>query len=472
VAGADIRRFSSDRRGVRVNTLLGTGVAGLSALADTLILPSIVLAFFAGQMTRSYVVIGLVAAIASGVWALSRLPAAMLVAPQRRKQPWALAAAIVRAAALGLLAFVVYRIPPGGLAGNEGTLLRSFLICFVAYAIANGFASVPTEALIAKSVPNTSRAQFYRQRALLGAVLSVLGALVVVQLFRESGPATPRQFALIFLTAAVCQLAIAIFIASVREPLRVAEGRQGAPLAAFQALPQALADGDYRRFIFFRVLLSLTAIVDPFLVLFAVTRLGLSPATVGAYVLTYVLGILMSPPAWAALAHKAGERACLQVAAFFRLLPPLLALVLPYLASSQFFQERLAGTRVVEIAFGAAFWFIGAATAGQARANFGYLAEFAPTRLRGAYASVTNGILAIVAFSPIAGGLLIERGGYDLLFLVAAVIGLLAVFASGAMTDAFVRASSATSAMRLRRESGPPPPVASAVAAFPGDLPR
>ncbi|MFM9106760.1 MAG: hypothetical protein ACKOWF_08675, partial [Chloroflexota bacterium] len=325
MAGADIRQFSSDRRGVRVNGLLGTGIAGLSALADTLIFPSIVLAFFAGQMTRSYVTIGFVAAIASGVWALSRLPAAMLTAPQRRKQPWALAAALVRAAALGLLAFVTYRVPPGGLAGSEDALLRSFLICYVAYAIANGFASVPTESLLAKSVPNTSRAQFYRQRSWLGALLAVAGALVVAQLFRDGGPATPRQFALAFLTAAVCQAAAAIFIGSVREPLRVAESRGAMPVAAFRAVPQALADRDFRRFIIFRVLLSLTAIIDPFLILFAVTRLGLSGAIAGAYVLAYVLGVLMSQPVWAAVARTAGDRACLQVSAFLRLLAPLLA---------------------------------------------------------------------------------------------------------------------------------------------------
>ncbi|MFM9107829.1 MAG: hypothetical protein ACKOWF_14140, partial [Chloroflexota bacterium] len=133
-----------------------------------------------------------------------------------------------------------------------------------------------------------------------------------------------------------------------------------------------------------------------------------------------------------------------------------------FLASSPFFQERLGGSQVVELAFGATFWLIGAATAGQARGNFGYLAEFAPNRLRPTYATITNGILAVVAFAPIAGGLLIERGGYELLFLVAAVIGLLAVFASGAMTDAFVRASSSASALRMRRSAaqgaaaGPP----------------
>jgi len=140
----------------------------------------------------------------------------------------------------------------------------------------------------------------------------------------------------------------------------------------------------------------------------------------------------------------------------------LLALVLPFLASSPFFQERLGGPRVVEIAFGATFWLVGAATAGQARGNFGYLAEFAPNRLRPTYATITNGILGIVAFAPIAGGVLIDRGGYELLCLTAAVVGLLAVFASGAMTDAFVRASSSASALRLRRSAAQGPSAGAA----------
>ena len=108
---------------------------------------------------------------------------------------------------------------------------------------------------------------------------------------------------------------------------------------------------------------------------------------------------------------------------------------------------------------------IGAAAAGQARGNFGYLGEFAPTRLRPAFATLTNAVLGVVAFIPVVGGLVVERWGYDQLFLATAVLALLAVFASGALTNAFVRPTSASSsAVRLRRDAGGPaaPVMASA----------
>ena len=432
MAGAEIRRFSADRRGGGANGLLASAAGAVASLAEVLIFPPIVLAFFVGQLTDSYVAVGLVSAVAVGLWALARVPAALVVAVQRRKQPWALAGILVRGAAVGLLALVSFRGD-----GGEG-LLRSFFICFVAYAVASGFASVPTEALTAKAVPNATRARFYRRRALWGIVAAVIGALVVAQLFRDGGPTFPRQYALIFLAATVSQAAIAVFVASIREPLRVAERRSGA-LAGIQGVPAALADRNLRRFLLFRLLLALTAAIDPFLIIFAFARLGASPGAVGGYVLAFVLGVLMTQPLWVAVAHRAGERALLQAAALLRLAPPLVALVLPSLVSTDLWRDRFVGAPIPEIVFGVAYWSIGAANGAQARGTFGYLAEFAPSRLRFAYTAATNATLAAAAFAPIAAGVVIERAGFDALFLAASIVGVLAVFASGALANTFVR---------------------------------
>ena len=438
MAGADIRRFSADRRGGGANGLLATAAGAVGSLAEILILPPIVLALFVGQLSNSsFVTVGAVSAIAVGFWAIARVPAGLLVALQRRKQPWALAGVLVRAVALGLLAFVTFR---GG-----GDFLVSFFVCLAAYALASGFASVPSEALVAKAVPNAARASFYRQRAFWGIVAAIAGAFVVAQVFGGEGPPFPRQYALLFLAATVCQVAIAVFLASIREPLRVAE-RRPASLPALQAVPAALADRNLRRFLLFRALLALTAAIDPFLIIFAFTRLGASSAAVGGYVLAYVLGILISQPVWVAVARRSGERTCLQGAALLRLAPPLLALVLPSLASTALWQDRFAGTPVLEVAFGIAFWCIGAATAALARGTFGYVAEFAPFRLRTAYTLATNALLAVLAFAPIAAGLLVERLGFEELFLVAAVVGVLAVVASGGLANSFVRLRSRSTA--------------------------
>jgi hypothetical protein len=135
------------------------------------------------------------------------------------------------------------------------------------------------------------------------------------------------------------------------------------------------------------------------------------------------------------------------------MLPPLLALLLPFVTATTFYQDRFVNPALPSVLFGLAFVALGAAQAGQARGNFGYLAAVAPARLRSAYAAVTNGVLAVVALAPIAGGVIVDRRGgeFSALLLVATLIGLLAVFASGALADPFVRTRPTAAAWRLRR---------------------
>jgi MFS family permease len=220
-------------------------------------------------------------------------------------------------------------------------------------------------------------------------------------------------------------------------------------------MPEALADPNFRRFLTFRVLLSLSTLLDPFLIIFAATNFGLVTADIGGYVggyiIAFVLGRLAFTPVWAALARRHGEKSSLQVAALVRLLPPLLALILPYLGATDLYRDRLSDRVSLATLFGIAFVALGAAVAGQGRGNFGYLEEVAPIRLRAAYAGLTNAVLALVAFVPVVGGLILDRSGFDALFLTAALLGLIAVFASGALTDTYVRTHPTAEAWRMRR---------------------
>lgn len=442
MAGADIRRFSADQRGATVNAMLVASTGALASLGDTILLPSIVLAFFVGQLTTSYVAVGMVAAIATGLWAIARIPAQVLLGSQRRKLPWALGASIVRAVALALLALATLGYAPGSISGPSPALLRTFFFCFAIFAIMNGVASVPMEGLVIKTIPTSSRISVFRQRMIAVLVASVVGALIANSLLGPSGPALPRQFALLFLVAAVCYAAIAVFIIGMNEPQRVAERQEASPLAAFHHFSSCLSDGSFTRFALFRILLSVTAIVDPFLVIFGLTRLGVRPSAVGAYVVAFVLGVVISIPFWAFMSRHFGHRLVLQGAALLRLLPPLIALVMPQLVSTWFWQSRFSAMYLGEVVFGAVFVCLGASIAGQAQSTHAYLAEISPPRLRTAYTGMLNTILAVVAFVPILGGIIIERRGYETLFISMIAIGIAAVFLSGFMPNTFVRASS------------------------------
>jgi MFS family permease len=103
-------------------------------------------------------------------------------------------------------------------------------------------------------------------------------------------------------------------------------------------------------------------------------------------------------------------------------------------------QERLGDETALTTAYGAAFFVVGAALAGQSRGNYDYLAALAAPQTLPAYTGLTNAILALVAFSPVLGGILIERLGYEALFGIAAAIGLVTVFAGGWLAETPSRA--------------------------------
>ena len=422
-----------------LNSILGVSAESVSAAAEVMLLPSLILAFFVAELTPSYATIGLVPAIAIGFWTLGRLPAHLLAQSRRRQQPWVFASAIVRAAAIGVLAVVTSRTDPAGLSQSARPLILTVFLCLIVYSLAGGFGSLARSALLQSSIVSETWGAFARRRAAWSALLSILAAIVVARLLGSGAPAFPGGYGRLFLVATLCLVIVAVLTAAMREPWTAAS-TLSAPSTPPRAWRQLLRDSRYRRFLLFRVLLSATAAIDPFLVLYAITRLGASVSKIGDYVILGVLGWIVSAPVWFWVERRSGARTLLQSAAVVRLIAPAIALATPPLAAIGVIQERLSDATALTTAYGAAFFVVGAALAGQSRGNYDYLAALAPHQILPAYTGLTNVILALVAFSPVLGGILIERYGYEALFGVAAAIGLAAVFAGGWLAETPSRA--------------------------------
>jgi hypothetical protein len=413
-----------------LNSILGVAAESVSAAAEVMLLPSLILAFFVAELTPSYATIGLVPAIAVGFWTLGRLPGRLLAQSRRRQQPWAFASAMVRAAAIGILGFVTIRTNPSDLSQSARPLILTLFLCLIVYSLAGGFGSFARSALLQSSIVSESWGAFVRRRTAWSALLSIIAAVIVARMLGSGALAFPGGFGRLFLLATVCLVIVAVLTALMREPWTVASA-SSAPNTPPRAWRQLLRDTRYRRFLLFRVLLSSTAAIDPFLFLYAITRLGAPVTKIGDYVILGVLGWILSAPIWFWVERRSGARAVLQSAAVVRLIAPAIALATPPLAAIGLIQERLSDATAMTTAYGAAFFVVGAALAGQSRGNYDYLAALAPHQILPAYTGLTNAILAIVAFSPVLGGILIERLGYEALFGVAAAIGLAAVFAGG-----------------------------------------
>ena len=107
---------------------------------------------------------------------------------------------------------------------------------------------------------------------------------------------------------------------------------------------------------------------------------------------------------------------------------------LPPLAATELLRERFPQDSPLTWVYGIGFFAIGAALAAQSRGTTDYLAALAPRPLIASYTGLTNAILAVVAFAPVFGGLLIQRSSYETLFVAVLAIGLAAVFVGGALS--------------------------------------
>jgi hypothetical protein len=414
--------------------ILGVASESIGAPIEVMLLPSLVLAFFVAELTPSYTTIGLVPAIAVAFWTMARIPAALMTANRRRKQPWAFGAAVARAGAIVILAVVTLRTDPTSLGVSARPLLGTLFLCLIVYALAGGFGSVPHHALLRSTASNEAWSTFLTRRAVWSAALAVLAGLIVSRLLGSDALLFPSNYGRLFLAAAVLLIAGAVFTAVQREP---ASGPLFAePAIAPRAWRQPLADARFRRLLLFRVLLAGTAAIDPFLFLYAVTRLGVPMTTIGSYALAAVLGWVMSAPLWYWLDRRSGPRGVLQSAAVVRLVAPAMALVVPQIASSDPLRTRLGDVEVLTAVYGIAFFAIGASLAALSRGGYTYLAIVTPRQMLRPAIALSNVVLAVLAFAPVVGGAIIQSYGYEALFGAAAALGLVAVFAGGRLADA------------------------------------
>ncbi len=440
MAGADIRRFSADQGGAMRSFAVGTVAGGMAALANALLAPTLLLAVFVAQLSNSYVLVGMVAAIGAAGFAVGSLIAGWAVRG-RRKLPWLIGASLVRVAAIALLAFVVADADQLG----DDQILQAFFICYATYVVAAGFGAALATDVAARAVAHGQAGRFFAVRGVVAGIVSLLAARLVWARF-EGGFNFPDNYTALFTVAAVALGITVFFDARLAEPGRLAGAR---PAGGGGGV--GLGDRAFRSFVPFGVLLGAAAVADPFYILYGFRELGLPPVVVGGYLATLLASRLLTRPLWAALARRSGTRVTFQAAALLRIVMPLVALSLPYLTETELWRERATDPRATIWAFGLVFALAGAAGAAQSVASWTFLTAIAPAGRRALFVAPANVILGIVALVPIAGGWAIERWGFEELLLGTATLALAAVVASGALAETAAVGRPMANAWALRR---------------------
>ncbi len=403
------RTRTAYRRGIANGILFAIGVAFVD--------PITVLPTFVSRLTDSEVAVGLVSAIGTSGWFLPQLLVASYIQSRPYKRPPYVFAAYLRGIALLLMIPIIYvlarSLPIVALAG--------FIFGYALYSFSAGLSGPAFLDIVAKTVPGNRLGAFFGHRQFWGGLGAIVSGMLVRFILSEQGPAFPVSYCLLFGLALIAFAPGWALFATIYEPPGKVERAQ--PLLSFlRSAPTVVREHRaYRLLLISRLLTGCAGIALPFYIIYCRRFLGVPEEAVGTYLAIQMSGTVALIPLWAFLNDRRGPRTLLVAVASLSLAVPSLALLAVLLAGAPGIARGI---------FGAVFFPVAAVGGGSFMGYTNYLFAIAPEERRPLYIGVQNTLFAITAFLPLVGGVVVGLASFQVLFLVAAVMGLLGLIAT------------------------------------------
>jgi MFS family permease len=383
-----------------VNLLDGTLFSfGASFMSAATILP-----LFLTKVTDHPLAFGLLAVIAQAGWFLPQLFTANLMERLARKKP-----VVVN------LGFFSERVPVGMLvlaalaAGRWPTLGAVLMLLALAWHVFGaGVVAVSWQDLLARMFPVEQRGRFLGVTMFIGAGMGAAGAALSAWLLRRF--AFPLNFAYVFSIATVAMLLSWAFLALAREPVQPVRTPRRSNRAYLAELPHLVrSDQNFRRYIITRAVLALGGMGNGFITVAAVSRWQVSDGTVGLFTLMALIGQTIGNLTFGMLADRYGHKLSLQIGAAVAVLAFGLAAFAP-----------------TPVWYFAVFGLNGIVSGAIIVSGILIVMEFSAPERRPTYVGIANtGVGLVGVIAPLLGAAL-AGGSYRTLFMVSALVNLLA----------------------------------------------
>ncbi len=392
-------------RHLRRNFLLTLGEIVAFGIGAAFFDAGTVLIAFVATLTASTALLGLVPTVYQMGIGLPQLAAARFLAHRPRKVPFLIAASLFRNIPVFILAAATWTRP------EAGVLLAIFFVCYALFALGVGLESVAWIDIFATITPPARRGRVSAIGRTAGNICSLAAGFVVARILTTEGQ-FPRNYALLFLAAAVMlTIAFATF-AFVHEPV---QGRamptdpRGAPddrsiLAQGRHIWRE--DGAFRRLVWARILYIAHFVAIPFYLQFARDVVGVGDGAVGTFVSASMFGQLLAAGLWGWLSTRFGNRLVVQCSLLLAALLPLYVLLTPHLPPTAFALVYVASGMVL---------------AGEFIGWMNLLLGIAPAAQRPLYISLQGTLLLPANLLPLFGGVALSVIPYGLFFPIIAV---------------------------------------------------
>lgn len=392
-------------RHLRRNFLLTIGEIVAFGIGAAFFDAGTVLIAFVATLTASTALLGLVPTVYQMGIGLPQLAAARFLAHRPRKVPFLIAASLCRNIPVFILAAATWTRP------EAGVLLAIFFVCYGLFALGVGLESVAWIDIFATITPPERRGRVSAIGRTAGNICSLAAGFVVARILTAEGQ-FPRNYALLFLAAAVMlTIAFATF-AFVHEPIQ-----EGATPADPRGAPDDRSilaqgrhiwreDGAFRRLVWARILYIAHFVAIPFYLQFARDVIGIGDGAVGTYVSASMFGQLLAAGLWGWLSTRFCNRLVVQCSLGLAALLPLYVLLTPQLPPA---------------AFALVYVVSGMVVAGEFIGWMNLLLGIAPAAQRPLYISLQGTLLLPANLLPLFGGVALSVIPYGLFFPIIAV---------------------------------------------------
>jgi MFS family permease len=285
-----------------------------------------------------------------------------------------------------------------------------FFLLYGWHVVGAGVVAVGWQDLLAKVIPQDRRGRFFGITNFGGTATGVLGTAAAAWLLDRYE--FPYGYMLCFAAAGVLVFISWIFLALTREPAQASETPALSQQEYWRRLPSILrADPDFRRYLISRAVINVGGMAIGFLTVYAAQRWLLSDSQAGKFTASMLIGQALCNLLIGSLADRRGHKLVLELSTLLGTVAVGLASVAP-------------GPEWMHVAFA----LIGASTAGFYLSGMMIAFEFSTPEVRPTYIGLNNTVSGLASgLAPIIGGWVAEAVGYQGLFAVAFVIGLMGV---------------------------------------------
>jgi MFS family permease len=382
---------------------------GMSFISANTVIPG-----FLTALGASSALIGVVSSIQSAGWLLPQLFASRYLADKPHRKPYILRPAAIGRSLILLLAVLVW------VTGAKPPWLIMLLVAVVVagFWVGDGLASVPWFDLFSNVIPPRRRGRMMSTGQVFSGTASFLAGFAVEWLLSDRGPSFPNSYALLFLIGFVMLALSFVAVALMVDGKTVSADRSPSWREYISQLWRVFKqDHMFRRFIFARQIVGLSALSTPFYMPYALEQLGLPEQVAGRYTSIGVVGGILAAVTFGWLNEHYGSKRVLLVSLSASLLVPATALLVPL---------ALADPAVLAWGYSVVFFCLSAYMSSMMPGWMTYVLEWAPERERPTYVGLTNTLNGIVPLFSTLGGLILQWTGenYRLLFAIT-IAGLL-----------------------------------------------